>query len=707
MYISARERQILEILLKTTDETTVKDLADLIGVSGRTIHRDLKNIEDILNDYNLTLQKKSGVGVQLTGEKKGIADLELYLFNLSHTEYTPDERQTIMLCELLETNEPVKLLALATDLNVTIATVSSDLTKLDEKLKSFGLDLIRRRGYGVEIEGEESAKRRAMSHLISEYLDESELLSLTRDNIQMRSTQQIHTISERLMGLVEKRKLVIVENIVKSIVQELPFSMADSAYIGLVVHLALALERIQKGEGIKINLAYLVDQKVTKEYTYAQKIVSQLEQVFQISIPDAEVAYITMHLKGAKLRHGNEHVIEDASLQTAIKTKKLIEIVGKLVGIDLTSNRSLFEGLIVHLKPAIYRIKEKMGISNPLLDKIKKDYEDLFAIVKQAVDEVFPEFFVPDEETGYLVMHFGAVIMGNKDLGSFKTLVVCSSGIGTSKMLATRLQKEFPDLKQIQNVSVMEFQKMNKEEYQLVISTIPIPEYDSDYIVVNPFLNKDEIEKIRSFLNEYKFAISSEKQHPVTFQTNKIAKNTISFIEEMKSIKEYASTIATVLEGFEVMDVNGCHTVEGLLTIACKNLSDQQRINDAEKVIQAILERESLGGVGIPETAMALFHARSHHVMQPCFIINTLHTPIVVIGMDGVEMNMKSLILLLSPSHTTNKTLEVLSFLSSLLIESEETIRIFQSNNKEQIIGLLTGRFEQFFNQKLTELRSV
>ncbi|MEH7414748.1 PRD domain-containing protein [Neobacillus drentensis] len=707
MYISARERQILEILLKTNDETTVKDLADLIGVSGRTIHRDLKNIEDILDEYNLTLQKKSGVGVQLTGEKKRIEDLELYLFNLSHTEYTPEERQTIMLCELLETNEPVKLLALATDLNVTIATVSSDLTKLEEKLKSFGLDLIRRRGYGVEIAGEESAKRRAMSYLISEYLDESELLSLTRDNIQMRSTQQIHTISERLMGLVEKRKLVIVENIVKSIVQELPFSMADSAYIGLVVHLALALERIQKGEGIKINLAYLEDQKVTKEYTYAQKIVSQLEQVFQISIPDAEVAYITMHLKGAKIRHENELVIEDASLQTAIKTKKLIEIVGKLAGMDLSANRSLFEGLIVHLKPAIYRIKEKMGISNPLLDKIKKDYEDLFAIVKQAVDQVFPEFYVPDEETGYLVMHFGAAIMGRNDLGKFKTLVVCSSGIGTSKMLTTRLQKEFPELKHIQNVSVMEFQKMNKEEYQLVISTIPIPEYDSDYIVVNPFLNKDEIEKIRSFLNEYKFVHSSKKQLPVTFQTNKMAKNIFSFIEEMKGIKEYAGTIATVLEGFEVTDVNGCHTVKELLTIACKNLYEQHRINDADKVIQAILERERLGGVGIPETAMALFHARSDHVLQPCFTISTLKTPIGVMGMDGVEINMENLILLLSPSRTTNKTLEVLSFLSSLLIESNETIQIFQSNNKEQMTELLTGRFEQFFNHKLTELRSV
>ena len=706
MYISARERQILEILLKTPDETTVKDLADFIGVSGRTIHRDLKNIEDILDGYNLTLQKKSGVGVQITGEKNNVRELELYLFNLSHKEYTPDERQTIMLCELLETSEPVKLLALAFDLNVTIATVSSDLTKLEEKLKMFGLALIRRRGYGVEIEGEESAKRRAMSHLISEYLDESELLSLTRDNIQMRSTEQIHTISERLMGLVEKKKLVIVENIVNSIVQELPFSMADSAYIGLVVHLALAVERIQKGEGIKINLSYLEDQKVTKEYKFAHKIVSQLERVFSINIPEAEIAYITMHLKGAKLRHEKEHLIEDTSLQAAMKTKKLIETVGKLIGMDLSTNRSLFEGLSVHLKPAIYRIKQKMGISNPLLDKIKKDYADLFEIIKLAVEQVFLEFYVPDEETGYLVMHFGAAIMGSKDLGTFKTLVVCSSGIGTSKMLATRLQKEFPELKYIQNVSVMEFQKIDKSDYQLVISTIPIPDYETDYIVVNPFLSKDEIEKIRSFINEYKFVNSSQTQLPVTFNTNRGKKNTSRLIEEMRSIKEYAGTIATILEGFELTEL-GHQTVKELLTVACQKLFMQQRINDVEAVVQAIFERESLGGIGIPETTMALFHTRSPHVIKPSFMIATLNKAITVVGMDGVEMNMKFLILLLSPANASEKTLEVLSFLSSLLIESEENIHAFQSKTQEKIAELLTERFEQFFDQKLTELRSV
>lgn len=707
MYISARERQILEILLKNTDEMTVKDLAKQIGVSGRTIHRDLKNVEDILREYNLSIQKKSGVGVQITGDQAKIRELELYLFNLSHTEYTPEERQTIIFCELLETNAPVKLLGLANDLNVTIATVSADLTKLEERLQTFGLALIRRRGYGVEIEGDEGAKRRAMSSLITVHLDESEILSLTRENIQKRSTQQIHTISERLMGFVEKKKLVIVEKIVNSIVQELPFSMADSAYIGLVVHLALAVERIQKGEGITINSSYLENQKATKEYRFAEKIVAGLEQVFTINIPEAEVAYITMHLKGAKLRHDHEYINEDTSLQVAIKTKKLIDLVGNLVGLNLAANRSLFEGLVMHLKPAIYRMKQKMGISNPLLDKIKRDYAELFAIVKQAGKQVFDDFYLPDEETGYLVMHFGAAILGSRDLINFRTLVVCSSGIGTSKMLATRLQKEFPELKHIQNVSVMEFKKMKKDNYQLVISTIPIPDYESDYIVVNPFLNKDEIEKIRSFINEYMIVNSSEKRLPVTLNANVSKKSAAGLIEEMRGIQEYTRTIAIILEDFELNEVSEKKTTEEILIQLCQSLYEKQKIDDVEAVVKKVLERERLGGIGIPETAMALFHARTPHVQQPCFVISVLQTPIKVVGMDENEMNMIYFILLLSPANSSDNALEVLSYISSLLIESDENIAIFQSGDYGKIMGLLTARFDQFFTEKLKELRSV
>jgi mannitol operon transcriptional antiterminator len=706
MYISARERQILEVLLTEGNEITVKDLADQIGVSGRTIHRDLKNVEDILKEYHLTLQKKAGVGVQITGDIEHIRELEQFLYNLFHTEYTPDERQTIILCELLETDGPVKLLGLANDLNVTIATVSADLTRLEEKLQMFGLSLIRKRGYGVEIEGDEGSKRRAMSNLITEYLDESELLSLARENIQKRSNQQINTISDRLLGLVEKQKLLTVEKIVEATVQDLPFSMADSAYIGLVVHLALAVERIQKGEGIKINQEYLKDQQATKEYKFAEKIVLELEQVFQIQIPQAEIAYITMHLKGAKLRHDHEYLIEDSSLQIAIKTRNLIEYIGKRVGMDLSANRSLFEGLIMHLKPAMYRIKQNMGISNPLLEKIKRDYSELFSLVKEGCEQVFNEFHVPDEEVGYLVMHFGAGILGKKELANVKTLVICSSGLGTSKLLATRLQKEFPQLNDIQNVSVMEFKKMKLDDYQVIISTIPIPDYHLDYILVSPMLNKDEVEKIHTFINERMIVNGTEAALPIRINEKLGMKSTTNLIDELTSIHEYAETIATLLNGFELKEVKE-KEVKDILLLAGEDLFKKNKVNNIEAVIKSLIDREKLGGLGIPDTEMALFHARSNHVVEPCFTIYIPQDPIEVMGMDQNGMLMNVLLLMLSPENISDKPLEVLSYLSTLLIESEENIAVFQSRDQNSILSLLTANFDQFFTKKLMEIRSV
>ncbi|MDQ0202014.1 BglG family transcription antiterminator [Neobacillus ginsengisoli] len=707
MYISARERQILEILLTESNELTVKDLADKIGVSGRTVHRDLKNVEDILEEYNLILQKKSGVGIQITGDKTKIRDLEMFLFNLYHTEYTPDERQTMILCTLLESNEPVKLLGLANDLNVTIATVSNDLTKLEDSLKSFGLSLIRRRGYGVEIEGSETAKRKAMRSLIAENLDESEILSLAKENIQKRSNQQIDTVSEKLLGLVERKKLLIVENVIESISQELPFSMADSAYIGLVVHLALAVERIQKGEGITIDPSYLENQQSTKEYLFAKKIVEQLEQSFQITIPEAEIGYITMHLMGAKLRHDHEYLMEASSLQAGIKTKDLIEYVERLLDRDLTNNRSLFEGLMMHLKPALYRIKQNMGISNPLLEKIKNDYGELFSVVKEAVEQVFFEFHVPDEEIGYLVMHFGAAVLGNKVMGELNTLVICSSGIGTSKMLVTRLQKEFPELDQIQNISVMEFKKMKASDYHLVISTIPIPGFQEDYILVSPILNKVEIEKIRTVIAQLLKKNAGQKKTGSTLKTVESKKSVQRLVEEMDSVQDFAKAISKILIGFDRKELDGYSTIEDLLTQACQELYADQKIKDREEVVFSLIEREKLGGLGITGTTMALYHARSVNVIAPTFTIYTLKNPIEVPGMDNAYMKMKHLVLLLAPVIASEEEMEVLSFLSSLLIESEETISIFQSENKEQISALLTSRFDQFFTEKLQEIRSV
>ncbi|MDN4076092.1 BglG family transcription antiterminator [Fictibacillus terranigra] len=704
MYISARERLIVEILLSKKEEITVKDLADEIDVSTRTIHRDLKELEHTLKKFDLELIKKSGVGIQIAGEEGRMEDLKLSLFHLSYNEYTPEERQTMIFCSLLEAKEPVKLVSLAHDLNVTIATISNDLTKLESRLSEFDLNLVRKRGYGVEITGDEKAKRRAMSQIIAQNLNETEFLSLVKENIQKKSLHTTDSISERLLGLVEKNRLLMVEKAIEEVNEELPYPIADSAYIGLVVHLTLAIERILQGENINMDEAFLETLKLTPEFKAAEKIIEKLKNVFHADIPEAEVGYITMHLQGAKLRRDKEYLLEESSFQTALKAKSLIMYVSEQTGTDLLENASLFQGLVTHLKPALYRIKQNMGISNPLMPKIKKDYEELFHIVRDGTAAIFHDLHVPDEEVAYLVMHFGAALMTGRHEAGLKALIICSTGIGTSKMLATRLKREVPELKELKNVSVFELNKMNPDEFDLVISTIHLPDYHRPYIVLSPIPSQEEIQKVKRYIAEGAGA-QPEGKRPVLQETNKREQDPKQLLEGLEGIKKYTDAIVDVLKGFKLARVNGPAKVQSILEEACEDLAAEGVLQSGEQVAAALFEREKLGGLGVPNTALVLYHARSEQIVKPSFTIYSLEEAVTVPAMDQTVIEADSMLLLLAPSDYSSQGLEVLSFISSIIIENEQSIALFESKDEKKISSYLADKLDQFYKEKLTELR--
>src|SRR3954449_4562729 len=102
MFISAREKLIVEILLDKREELTIKDLAEEIDVSVRTIHRDLKGIGKLLKEYNLGLNRKTGVGIQITGSEESKENLKRKMMTFTLQNYMADERQTLILCTLYE-----------------------------------------------------------------------------------------------------------------------------------------------------------------------------------------------------------------------------------------------------------------------------------------------------------------------------------------------------------------------------------------------------------------------------------------------------------------------------------------------------------------------------------------------------------------------------------------------------------------------------
>ena len=65
---------------------------------------------------------------------------------------------------------------------------------------------------------------------------------------------------------------------------------------------------------------------------------------------------------------------------------------------------------MVHLEPALYRMKNDMTISNPLLLQIKQEYPEVFEKCEKAAEVIGEKtgLVANEAEVGYLAMHFGA-----------------------------------------------------------------------------------------------------------------------------------------------------------------------------------------------------------------------------------------------------------------------------------------------------------
>lgn len=154
------------------------------------------------------------------------------------------------------------------------------------------------------------------------------------------------------------------------------FPLADSAYIGLMVHIALAMERLRSGESISMEASILSTLKGSEEFKLAEKLGNSLEKTFGVRIPEEEMGYITMHLLGAKLRSShlaNEFFALD-NFEVARMARDILVRAEKQLGEDLSGDIVALEGLILHLKPAISRLKLGMDIRNPLLSQLKEEY---------------------------------------------------------------------------------------------------------------------------------------------------------------------------------------------------------------------------------------------------------------------------------------------------------------------------------------------
>ncbi|MFC4077996.1 BglG family transcription antiterminator [Salinithrix halophila] len=697
MYFTARERNLLRLLISQERSHTVKELAEELGVSERTIHRDLSVMEKTLDGFGISLRKQAGVGVSLEADPTGMESLRAALTRTAETDFTPEERRTYLLCTLLETSEPVKLTVLARDLGVAPATVRQDLERVEDWLQPFDLVLLKKRGWGIQVIGGENNRRAAMRSLLADHVDEATILELLKQSLGRKAPEPSGIVMERLLGLVEGERLIQVEEAIQAEIGRLPYTLADSAYIGLVVHVALALERIEKGETLRFDPDMLQSLQQGPEQEVAKKIAARLTAASGKEVPESEIANIVLHLRGAKRGDDRGFWFEDGSGTPVEGTRELIQRIREETDAPLEQDPSLLRGLLAHLERAVYRLKENLPIHNPLLERIEADYPELFEIVGKAMAKTFPQYEIPREEIGYLVMHFGAALERRRRGRPLHALAICASGIGTSKLLASRLQTEFPEIVRVDTASWGGAQQTDLHKYDLIVSTLSVEMDEIDYIRVNPYLSEGDAARIRSYLNERRRVGTM----PPERTREEVSEPRI--LESMKAIRKTAEIALMLVEGYSLSPLQE-QSLTDVLQKACRRLEAKGVLQDAAAVAGKLEEREQLGGLGIPGTGMALFHGRSKKVEKPSFTMYDLEQPLKVEGMDGNRMEMTRLLLLLAPEKEEAAEQELLSRISALTIEAPA---LFQSGGEGDIRAFLAEQLNRTLHEKLDQQRSV
>jgi mannitol operon transcriptional antiterminator len=97
---------------------------------------------------------------------------------------------------------------------------------------------------------------------------------------------------------------------------------------------------------------------------------------------------------------------------------------------------------------------------------------------------------------------------------------------------------------------------------------------------------------------------------------------------------------------------------------------------------------------------MALYHTRSDDILTPSFSMVRLSESLTVNGMDGEEMEIDTVLLMLSAETVEEETLEVLSHISTLVIRDDESMNLFQQGSQMSILNYLTKELEEFFHTK-------
>ena len=480
--LDGRDIKLIDIIDAHPDIDPV-DLAERFSVSDRSVRTYVRKTNEALGSC-AQIEKRRGGGYSLRVlNASAFAALRARDAHAGQDAVptTPEARVDYLLNDLLSRADWITVDDLASILFVSRNVITSDLRQVAATLERFGLVLEKRPHYGIRVTGPEMSRRLCLANL-------------TLDCI---------------IGTGGSASLDVIARCVSESLAEEDFQINSAAYQNLLVHIAVAVERIRANCYVPMEPEHLERMRSTPEYLIAKKVAAAVERELAAELPEEEIGYIAIHLAGKQTLYtpGSD---ADANLVISDEVwnvvSRMLEMVWNAFHFDFRNDLELRMNLARHIVPLSVRLRYRMRIDNPLLSDIKQRFPVAYSMALESSCILAEEYgnALSEDEVGYIALAFALAIERQKSERPRKNiLVVCASGQGSARLLEWRYRQEFGTwLDRIETCDVAHVASRDLTGIDYVFTTVPLErKLPVPVREVKYFLDDEDVNSVRRILS--------------------------------------------------------------------------------------------------------------------------------------------------------------------------------------------------------------
>lgn len=377
------DRQLIILYeLAHVDSVTASSLSLSLGVSIRTVKKEVKYLKEVLQEYDIDLDSIPGVGYRISKDTSNETILNS-LFNSKFLKRanrfykSNHERVNHIIVTLLFTQSYIKIDDLANSMYIARSTINNDLKEVRNQLSKYGINLISKPNYGVVASGTENSIRNA----ILEYVFYSN--SSVDDIVDNSFFTNIDTVERINRCLLESFS---------------SHNISDYSLLNISRMIYIANYRISIGKEIEILEASV--------NTESLKIVDSILEELSFKWKDYERIRITQYIDV------NIMYKKTCSPEYIALTADIVEEIKRNFGLDLQSFENDNMLFAAHIEQMVNRLNHGTLIRNPLLYENLRKYifASKLAISATKIIETRMDVLIPSEEFSFIVLYFQNIL---------------------------------------------------------------------------------------------------------------------------------------------------------------------------------------------------------------------------------------------------------------------------------------------------------